>query len=205
MDKITVITAISGGKDKPLPQPEYPNVRYLSFVNTCNKFTDPVLNAKIYKILAHKYCNTPYIVWVDGNIVLKKDPHELIKIMGDKDMAFFKHPWRDCLYEEATQCVARNKGDVLDITEQINAYRKQKVKEHLGLCETGAHIRKNNPSVNELFDKWWVEITRYSSRDQISFPYVFKEWATIPGSIQYSKRHENFPGNEYFEYRRHNF
>jgi len=227
---ITVMTAITGGKDNLYNQPEYKGVDYVAFIDedvknpqwkikkACNKFAKPVMNAKIHKILGHKYCSTPYIVWQDGNCALKKDPRELVKLMGDKDFAFFKHPGRDCLFEEADTCVQLEKGDITEIAEQVRAYADPNGVNfdlHAGLIEATCFVRRNNKHANDLMEKWWVEICRYSNRDQISFPVVFKgeEWATIPGSVQrspmYGKKdakpwHAGFPGNDYFQYTKHN-
>lgn len=163
------------------------------------------MNAKIHKILGHKYCDTPYIYWIDGNIKLKKDPRELVKLMGDKDFAFFKHPGRNCLFEEADFCVHLGKGDRFEIAEQVKEYAKMNFPPHAGMCECTAFIRKNNPQANDLMEKWWVEITRYSERDQISFPVVFqgKKWATIPGKVADMKDGKLIQSNDYFDYKLH--
>lgn len=226
---ITVVTAITGGKDTLKRQPDYPGVEYVAFVDgdvkdsqwitrkACDKFKSPVMNAKIHKILAHKYITTPYIVWIDGSITLKKDPRDLIKLMGNKDFAFFKHPGRDCLFEEANICVEMGKGNVSEIAEQVREYAGNNFPEHAGLSELTCFARKNTPKANEAFEKWWVEITRFSSRDQLSFPVAFRgyTWKTIPGSIEDAKNennknmpesvHKDFPGNEWFIVTPHNF
>jgi glycosyltransferase involved in cell wall biosynthesis len=219
---IAVVTAITGGKDNLLPQPEYRGVEYVAFTDkevkdsqwkvrkACQKFVNPVMNAKIYKILTHKYVDTPYIVWMDGNCSLKQDPHELVKLMGNKDFAFFKHPGWDSVYREAERCVELGKGDVSEIAEQVRVYAKESFPDKSPHCEMTCFIRKNNKKTNDLFEKWWIEVTRYSERDQISFPVVFKgqKWATIPGSVVKAKdfnlEDKNFPGNDYFNYKKHN-
>lgn len=214
---ISVLTAITGNKDDLLKQPEYKGVQYVAFMDknphdeqweyrkACNKFVKPVMNAKIHKILSHKYVDTPYIVWMDGNMKLKQDPHELVKLMGDKDLAFFTHPGRDCVYEEAETCISLKKGELQEIGEQIKDYAKQQYPQHSGLCELTAFIRKNNPETNELFEKWWAEITRYSERDQLSFPIVFQnqDWAVIPGTVAEIKEDPIFKGNDYFKWKQH--
>ena len=213
---LTVITAITGDRDKLKPQPEYPGVKYVAYIDkgsdplwdcrkAYSKFKEPVMNAKIHKVLAHKYCDTPYIVWMDGSMTLKQDPHKLIEVMGDKDFAFFKHPGRDCIYEEAEKCVELQNADVSDIAAQCKEYARQDFPENKGLNELTAFIRKNDPEINVLFEKWWAEICRFSNRDQISFPVIFqgKRWATIPGSIAYLEGEKNFPGNEYFKFKQH--
>jgi hypothetical protein len=163
----------------------------------------PVMNAKIHKILGHKYCDTPYIVWMDGNCSLKQDPHELVKLMGDKDFAFFKHPGRKCLYEEADACVQLGKGETKEIAEQVKEYARINFPENAGLCECTCFIRKNNSKANAVFEKWWIEVSRFSERDQIAFPVAFKgqKWATIPGSVAPLKDNKDFPGNDYFKYK----
>lgn len=214
---ITVITAITGRKDKLKPQPEYKGVRYMAFTDkdikdsqwivkqACDKFVEPVMNAKIHKILAHKYCDTPYIMWIDGSVELKTDPHELIKVMGKKDMAFFKHHGRNCLYDEAEACVQLNKDDVSRIAAQVKEYAKLNFPEQVGLNEMTVFFRRNTCDVNTLFEAWWAEICRFSNRDQISFPMVFRgqEWATIPGDVNYMENSDIFTGNKYFKNNMH--
>ena len=214
---LTVITAITDGKDELKPQPRYAGVEYVAYVDrktqvagwktrkACDKFVEPRMNARIHKILAHKYADTPYLVWMDGNMMLKQDPHALVTLMGKHDFAFFKHPTRDCLFGEAQVCASVRKGRFSDLAEQFEAYARRAFPGHAGLCETTGFVRKNTPSVNVLFERWWAEITRYSNRDQISFPVVFagQKWATIPGSVRYRQDDPRFPGNEYFAHGRH--
>lgn len=214
---ITVVTAITNGKDTLKPQPEYAGVEYVAFLDTdtkdsqwkvrkaCDKFVKPVMNAKIHKILTHKYVDTPYIVWQDGSQILTKDPHELVKLMGDKDFAFLNHSGRKCLYDEAEACVLLGKGNVSEIAEQTKDYAKQNFPEKAGLCEMTCFIRKNNPKANAAFERWWVEVTRYSNRDQIAFPVAFKgeKWATIPGKVAYQEGQNVYSGNDYWDYTAH--
>lgn len=214
---ITVITAITGGKDTLKPQPDYPGVEYVAFMDqdikdpqwkvrkACDKFVKPVMNAKIHKVLSHKYVDTPYIVWQDGSQILMKDPHELVKLMGNRDFAFLNHAGRKCLYDEAEACVGLGKGNRIEIAEQVKDYAKQGFPTQAGLCEMTCFIRKNNPKANAAFERWWTEVTRYSNRDQIAFPVAFKgeKWATIPGKVAYQEGQNVYAGNEYWDYRPH--
>lgn len=219
MDKknISVITAITGDKDDLLPQEEYKGTEYIAFTDTnqqdplwetrkaCDKFKEPVMNAKIHKVLSHKYTDKEFIVWMDGNCSLKQDPKELVKLLGDKNYAFFKHPGRDCVYAEADTCVELRKGKIEELAEQVKTYAKKEYPPNAGLCELTCFIRRNNPETNALFEAWWAEICRHSNRDQISFPTVFtkKDWAVIPGSIAKIHDSKDFPGNDYFQYKLH--
>lgn len=214
---ITVMTSITGGKDKLKEQPEYPGVKYIAFTDeevdsdtweirkATDKFSKPVMNAKLYKCLGHKYTDTDYIMWIDGSITLKEDPHVLMKEMKEKDMAFFKHPGRDCVYDEAEACVGLNLGDVSEIAEQVKTYAGEMFPEKAGLSELTVFMRKNNKKTNTLFERWWAEICRFSNRDQLSFPFVFKgqKWYTIKGSVNVLKDNYRFPGNKYFKFKKH--
>ena len=222
---ITVITAITNKKDELIRQPVSKGVQYVAFLDhfegwvnvgpnaegwvvrqACNKFKNPVMNAKIHKVLGHKYCDTPYIIWIDGNIKFTADPRELVKLLKDKDFAFFKHPGRNSIYDEADVCISLGKGVVDEIGEQIKEYAKKEFPANSGMAECTVFVRKNIPQANEVFEKWWAEICRYSSRDQLSFPIAFEleDWAIIPGSVQKAEGHPKFTGNKYFKYYNHN-
>src|SRR5882724_3622064 len=182
MAKITVVTAITGKKDLLRTQSNFPEVEYIAFMDevtndpvwqirkACNKFVNPVMNAKIHKILTHKYTDSPFIVWMDGNFILKQDPHKLVEIMGDKDFAFFKHHSRRDIYKEINVCLKVKRGNPEELLEQKEAYLKMGIPRNSGMAECPAYVRKNNPNANAAFERWWGEICRYSSRDQVSFP-----------------------------------
>ncbi len=206
MTKISVVTAITGKKDTLKLQPNYKNVEYVAFLDeaitdlqwqirqACTKFASPVMNAKIHKILTHKYVDSPYIVWMDGSMVLKQDPHRLVELMKDKDFAFFKHHSRGDLYKEIKACIQVKRGNPRELIEQKEDYLKRGIPARLGMSECAAFIRRNIPNANIVFEKWWAEICRYSERDQVSWPVAFQGqlWETIPGNI--------IEENDFFEY-----
>jgi len=191
-----VITSLIGKGDL-IEQPDY-NCEYIAFAKygngmwqtrkPCNKFKNNALNAKIHKILTHKYLNDDIFMWIDGDIKLTADPEELVEIMGDKNFLFFKHPTRDCLFDEAKDCIRIGRGDKEDITEQYEDYYE--LPRHAGLIESAVFLRRNNPEANALMEKWWIEICRYSSRDQISWLKVFlnKDYILL----------DNFLNNKYY-------
>ena len=178
---ITVVTSIVG-KGKLIDQPKY-GCDYIAFTEQessvwhirrhCNKFKNDALNAKIHKILTHKYIDSDYFMWIDGGVTLKTNPEELVELMGDKNFLFFKHPVRDCISDEIDACRNCHKGDFYELTEQRKAYTS--VLRDKGLVESAVYLKRNNPEANELMNKWWVEVCRHSSRDQISWPIVFKD------------------------------
>lgn len=125
-----------------------------------------VMEAKEYKILSHRYIDSDISVWLDGNIELLIPEEEFIKeFLGDADIGLFKHPYRDCIYDEAVADVGR----IEMLKPQVDYYRSQGYPEKNGLYECGVLVRRN--TANEFNEAWWEEM-KWSSRDQISFPYV---------------------------------
>jgi len=182
---ITVYTCITGGKDNFIENQVTGNANFVAFLDETNysntwkikkaydKFIDPRRNSRIQKILAHQYIDTEYSIYIDGNIELIAKPEELIeKYLGDYDLAVFKHPNRDCLYDEAKVCAVRGLDDPELIIEQAKRYEDQGFAKHKGLAECGMIIRRHTPKVEQFNNAWWSEWCRYSKRDQISFMYA---------------------------------
>lgn len=178
--------------DKDSPQ------RGIKCFTKYNKFKDPRRNAKIYKILSHLYDDSEYSIWIDANIELKVPYREMIDLLGDKDIAVLRHPERSCLYQEADVCQQWKKDDYNLIEEQIQRYIKEGFKEKQGLWFCGVIIRRHTGAIKRLNEQWWAEICRGSVRDQISFPYVFKD---VVQTIDVP----DFRNNKYFVRRGHDY
>lgn len=148
-----------------------------------DKFVDPVMNAKVYKALPHHFVSAPVRVWMDGNIFPKKAPATIVEeLLQDYDIAVFHHPWRRCIYEEhepARQHLKEPCRPILD--EQVRKYRDDGMPAGFGLAECGVVLSRSSDVTAQFFERWWAEISRYSSRDQISFPYV---WWTMSRRIR---------------------
>jgi hypothetical protein len=166
-NKAIVYTAITGGKDAPRDD--------IWCFDEYERFKDPVMNAKIYKVLPHLFFEAKYSIWIDGNIKLLVKPEQLVEMMGDMfDIAVFTHPERDCIYEEGLFCKSKGKGDPEDIDKQLARYRVEEYPERAGLGACYIIVRRHIPQMNRLCEKWWAEICAGSSRDQLSFPYIFQ-------------------------------
>lgn len=223
MKKFLVVTAITNGKDDLVDPPEvFDNCDYVAYVDKMY-FTDvwkqkSVLkfstidghthrrNAKPYKILsAVMFPEYEYVVWVDGNHQLKKNPQLILDEYGhDKDFLLFKHPDRFCVYEEL-MAVAGWQLDYKQLLEaQYAFYKAMNMPEKFGLFEMSTFIVKTTEPIKELQLMWWEQINRFSSRDQISLPYcLWKMNSKIKTGIM--KGYANIftmqgqmEGNEYF-------
>lgn len=161
---ITVYSAICGEKDHPRDD-------VLCF-NAYDRFRNPRLNAKIYKVLSHQFVDSEYSIWIDGNMRLLVPPEELVEMMGDADCAVFRHPERDNIWDEADIIIERQKDNSIPVREQMVAYRRTTFrKKDLGMC--GLIVRRHTEEIIQRNERWWSEICRFSVRDQLSFPIVF--------------------------------
>lgn len=168
MGKIVVYTAICGGIDKP---------RYdIPVFNQCKRFKSERLNAKIYKCLPHLFMPEASItIWLDGNIQFKPevDIAQFVKeFLGDADIAAFRHPYRDNLYQEAAVCSESKLDDPSVIEQQVNLYQSYHFLGNRFFAECGVLVRRNRSIVNRFNETWWAHVTAFSSRDQISFPFA---------------------------------
>ncbi len=183
---ITVFTSITGDKDRLREMESIKDgAKFVAYVDkpivsstwemkpSYNKFIDPRRNSRIQKILSHQYVGTEYSIYLDGNIKLLCTPKELIdKYLGEYDLAVYKHPTRDCTYDEAITCAKRGLDDIETIIEQAKMYEDSGYAKHKGLSECGIIFRRNTPQVKAFEDAWWSEFCRHSRRDQISFMYA---------------------------------
>jgi hypothetical protein len=128
-------------------------------------------NAKLYKVLSTiLFPDYKYIIWIDSNHQLIKDPIDIIKEYGESDLYLIPHPIRDCAYDEMT-IVSGYLDSIDNITQQRAYYESKGFPKHNGLYMCGNFIRKNTPKMTIFELKWWEQICKFSSRDQCSFTY----------------------------------
>ena len=167
--KVIMYTANIGNYDKDIPiqKLEYPFYR-ISVSNSKN----PRLLAREIKLKPHEFLpDHDYSIWIDSNF-------EIINPVLDfsYDIVTWKHPDRDCIYEEAKECIRLKKDDPEIIFKQMHKYRSENYPEHNGLLASGFMIRKNTEQVNKFCEEWWDEVKHNSIRDQLSFNYVFTKY-----------------------------
>jgi hypothetical protein len=197
-NKIVIYTAIFGGKDELLEPAFLPEgCDFVCFTDSelssrawqirreIGFSDDPVRNAKMYKILPHKFLpEYEYSIWIDGNILLRGDCNALIsKYLSNSNIAFFDHAQtkldpRSSVYEEAASLLAMaDKGKAKDdpelIKRQIERYRTDGYPGDNGLIVGMEIVRRHNSlDVIQAMEAWWSEIQSQSRRDQLSFNYV---------------------------------
>lgn len=175
---------------------------YICFVRKGDKKTEYVGNWRILeletvvednarlsrypKLAPHKteVAKYDYSLYIDANINIKgNDIYDRFIELVEKNekIALLKHPFRDCVYQEAYVCVAALKGGWLDILRQIFFLRMSGVKPHSGLYEANFIFRKHNDAeIVSLGELWWNTFMKYSKRDQLSLVYSLQNTTVNP-------------------------
>jgi len=194
---IVIYTAIFGEKDKLIKPKFVPkNCDFICFTDSDFNssiwkvkkvkpiFKDPVRNARMYKILPHKFLSEYNCsIWIDGNMIVKGDINELIEgYLSKYNLAIYDHKQlpdsRGCIYEEAEALIkmakkGKYKDDPNIIRKQVEKYKKEGYPANNGLVSSMVILRRHNePDVIKTMEDWWEEIKKHSRRDQLSFNYV---------------------------------
>jgi len=208
MNKIVVYSAITGNRDFLRDEQVTDGADFICFTDNaslrsnvweirkaCNLFNDSNRNAKMHKVLAHKYLrNYKYSLWIDGNLNLKVPVKSLIeKYLVSADLALYKHHEFTCMYNEVGHCISRKLDNVDNMEDQVNYYKNLGYPSNHGLFECSIILRHHTFETEELNNYWWTEICRYSKRDQSSFNYVAWELGTRVKAIE-----GNIKDNIYF-------
>lgn len=199
-------TAIAGGYDRLKPQRREARTGadFVAFLEAPRPsrawltrkihagFPDPALNAKIHKILPHRYFpQARYSLWIDGSVTIRF-PHSIQRLidlyLADCDLVVFQHSSRICLYQEADVCLRRRLDDPALILRQVARYTREGYPPNAGLAECTVVLRRHTPAVEAFNEAWWDEIVQSSRRDQLSFPYVAAKvglrYGTFPGTLK---------------------
>jgi hypothetical protein len=197
--RIVVVTAMVGGKDRLRdPETEAPGVDFIAFtdrpiesrrwqVRPCplwsqaERFTAR-RNAKFPKILTSLLLpEYDFTIWQDANVTLKVDPRELVRTyFSDPKPLFaaFPHIRRNCVYDESSVVLATGLDDRRLVKAQMAWYRSMGLPARSGLLECRFFIRRRHQRTLALELAWWEQICRFSSRDQLSLPFVLHRLGT---------------------------
>jgi len=166
---------------------------------------DPVRTAKKPKVLPHLYLeDSDWSIWIDANITLLADPRDLVAEVRKSGhlIGAFRHPERECLYDEALHCISAAKDDPDTILAQITRYKCEGYPAKFGLAECNVLVRcHSDPIVAAAMRRWWDEIEAGSRRDQISFNYAL--WRTGMGYHELAGGRLNVRTDPRFRYKPH--
>lgn len=185
-----VYTVLTGNYDS-LKEPEYinPEFDYICFTDN-DSLTSGVWSIRKLedeenlgaqrlsrkpKILVDRYLGEyDYSIYIDSKLKIIGNLYEYInKYSLGAPMLCFPHYERDCVYEEAKECIRLKKDKEDIIRRQTERYRCEGMPENYGLIEAACMVRAHrSQEVTKVMEDWWNEFLNGCCRDQISFPYV---------------------------------
>ncbi len=170
--KTIVYTAIYGGYDDIKSQPV--PVEIFTEATHPRSEDHPRMQAKYFKCMPHEVLDCDISIWIDGSgQILGADFAErCVEYLGDADIMAFKHPERDCIYEEAKLSSGMLKYQGQDIMGQVSSYGYP---EHGGLWACGMIVRRHNAKTKKFNKLWWRENQKWTYQDQLSFPICILE------------------------------
>ena len=138
---------------------------------------DPHRSSRFAKICGYELLQGfDYSLYIDGNMTLKVVP-DIPAILDGKAIAAEVHPSRDCIYDEVWACNHFGKDNLSIMNEQMRQYQSLGFPTHAGLFQCGILARDwRNQEMVDLCEVWWQHVLNYSKRDQLSFPFVFRDF-----------------------------
>jgi hypothetical protein len=190
-NRLAVYTAIYGDTDILLDPPVVPrDCDFYCFTNRKDlrsnvykiihidsKFPgDNNRSAKHFKIFPHEYLDEyEYSVWVDARtyVISENIFSDVKELLINDNLAIFRHPERDSVFEEADICIKWGKDTPENINPQMEKYKTDGFPDRSGLVAGTLIFRRHHAKDVIQFEKgWWEQINTFSKRDQLSFPYV---------------------------------
>ena len=188
-NNISVVTSIIGDNRDLIidEQPIDPLVDYVAFTtqnshawtikDPCDIFKDDKKNAKIHKLLIHKYVNSDVNFWIDGNVQLLMPPSQIVSelLINDYDIVILE---TDCYqfnstFGEGEYIIDKKMCYPNIVCEQLNKYVDSDLPKFMP--NNKFMIRRNTNKCNQFNEAWWAENCRYSFRDQLSFGYILNK------------------------------
>ena len=135
---------------------------------------DPARASKCIKHLPHRYLPSyEESLYLDNTVRLCVEPSSMFDQLDTPPLKCFRHPWRNCVYEEANGVIRVQFDDPHIIEEQMAFYRRLGYPADNGLAAAGILLRRHHDRRLIAFsEEWNRQLLRYSKRDQLSFRVV---------------------------------
>jgi hypothetical protein len=133
----------------------------------------PARRAKQIKALAHLYLpQYDCSLYLDNTVRLKVAPGRLFEEFlapGKSPMLCFKHPERNCIYDEAKVVLSLDFDTPERVNPQMALYRYFGYPAKNGLALSGLMLRRHHePALQRTMSTWAEQILSHSRRDQLS-------------------------------------
>ncbi len=116
-------------------------------------------------------------LYIDANVqIIGQRIYDRVAELAEQsiDWAGIKHPYRDCLYDEAF--VIYGLDSEQNIFRWCRRLRQENYPRHRGMFENNVIFRAHNEITKRANDLWWNLYEQYTRRDQLTLMYVL--WKT---------------------------
>jgi Protein of unknown function (DUF616) len=139
------------------------------------KALDPARAAKKIKALPHVYlAQYDHSLYVDNTVRLKVSPKRMFEeylAPATSPLVCFRHPERDCVYDEAKVVLSIGFDTPERVNSQMALYRHLGYPANNGLVRTGLLLRQHqHPALQRVMNTWHEQVFCHSKRDQLSLP-----------------------------------
>lgn len=149
---------------------------------------DAFMKSKDIKINPEKYLpEYQSSIYIDGSFEQIGDVNEFLRD-SKNTYQMCCHPRRDCAYDEAEVCMRQRLGNSTKIPSQMSEYQAEGFPINFGLCMGGIIARTHNKKAKRINLAWWNEVSRKSTRDQLSINYVLWKLNEKIGLSDYENR-----------------
>lgn len=169
MQTIEIITAITGGIDKPkaVPPQGMPFKRTI-YRRPLHPEMNPRNQALYFKTQMHRVSEADIMVWIDGKIQVTSRFFlaQALDQLGDNDIGILKHAERDCIYTEVDyieRMIAEGNTYLATryahrpIRQQVENYRRLGYPSGAGLYDCSIIIRRRSSRLDEAMNAWWID------------------------------------------------
>lgn len=140
------------------------------------KLKKPTLINRYFKMHPTQFFSEyDYAIYIDSSISIISKLDDLVYRLNPKyGIAFHKHRYRSCIYEEIKVCELLKKGELKKLVSQRECYLENGFPAEYGMLECGMIVCDLHQKVGkEILEDWWDEfISAQSMRDQIALPYI---------------------------------
>jgi hypothetical protein len=138
-----------------------------------NKLLDSARLSKGFKHLPH--CCLPEYdqsLYIDNTIQLLREPSRIFPLLDETQhsLVMFKHPWRDCVYDEAEEVISLSFDEPNRVRLQMRFYESLGYPSHNGLNKTFFLLRDHRDAdLRKVNETWHTQVLCHSKRDQLSW------------------------------------
>ena len=192
MTRLTVYTCVFGDYQGLLePKHPWPDCEFICFTDRDDLVSDIwsvkrldlnhlniIAASRMPKILPHRFLSdSDASLYIDANIRINKNPAEhLLPLLKNTYFWAPRHFARDCIFEEAKECMVLDRASALRVVPEMSRYRALGMPAHAGMTENNILLRAHKHAhVIKTMEAWWSLYEQGCGRDQLSLPVALMQ------------------------------